>query len=114
MRARSSADQSSGCCPQNPIVPGLSDGVTTVMVVAAVAFTGGYVHPLASVNVSGALLVKVVPPSASSVGRAVNWIELEPEFAATAPTFQVSVRVPLPFNTTEFGFGPAPRSSAVL
>ena len=71
MRARSSADHSSGCCPQNPWLSGSRVGVTTVMVVDFASVTGGYSQPFASVNVSDALFVHVVPPSANNVGRAV-------------------------------------------
>jgi len=55
-----------------------------------------------------------VPPSASSVVRAVNSMVLSPDDAPTAPMLQTSVVVPSPLRVTVVGFGPAPRSSARL
>jgi hypothetical protein len=69
---------------------------------------------LTSVNVSRELFVYEVPPTASSVGRAVKLIVRDPLLAATVPIDHVSVRVPSALSTTLVGAGPAPRSSAVL
>ena len=85
-----------------------------MIVVDADAVTGAYVQPLGFWKVSVAPLVSVSPPRNRRVGRAVYSITFGPEPEFTAPTCQVSVVVPLAFATTVFGFGPAPRSRALL
>jgi hypothetical protein len=82
--------------------------------VAAEADTGAYVHPPALWNSTLAVFVNAVPPTARRLLRAVNSMVPAVVLPATLPSDHVNVRDPSGFDATLAGFGPAPRSSAVL